>query len=314
MVNCSMFDVSPPTTSLNKVKADQSLAPSLAQSQEFTKALNLYGQNPIILDVPESLVLLRRRFFNSIHVGMVNRAYITDLRAVALELRSHGLKRTPLLISPETPQPELANQGALPLMTPAKVAKLNLTDSIDGLRAGLHQKWRNRLKYGESQGLRITLQNMPLDPNHWLLRADSALQKQRGYRSWPVALTLAYCAANAGRAKLFQAFDNKTPVAAILILTHGDIATYHIAHSTERGKKLCAHNLLMWSVITWLAAQKITMLDLGLINTEDAAGLARFKLGTGAVLSKLGGTWLYLPSFRRNLRLFTQLDQKKMRI
>ncbi len=309
-----MFDLPPSTpTSATVSPSDTTAGLPLAQSAEFAKALELYGQKPVVLYGLDNLLVLRQKFFKTFQVAMVNRAKIPDLSAIALELHGLGLKQTLLLISPETPQPELAQQGALPLMTPATVAKLNLTGSYDKLRAGLHQKWRNRLKYSEAQGLRVTRQNMPQDPGHWLLHADVDLQRQRGYRSWPYALTLAYCAANPGRVKLFQAFEKKTPIAAILVLTHGKQATYHIAHNTARGKALCAHNLLMWSAMTWLASQKVSILDLGVINTEDSTGLARFKLGTGASPSKLGGTWLFLPPLGRSMRFLTRLDQNKMR-
>jgi hypothetical protein len=44
-----------------------------------------------------------------------------------------------------------------------------------------------------------------------------------------------------------------------------------------------------------LRAEGVRWLDLGSVNTEDAPGLARFKLGTGAVLHPLGSTLLVVP-------------------
>jgi hypothetical protein len=41
------------------------------------------------------------------------------------------------------------------------------------------------------------------------------------------------------------------------------------------------------------------VLDLGSVDTVSAPGLARFKLGAGAQVKSLGGTWLHLPGFRR---------------
>jgi hypothetical protein len=35
--------------------------------------------------------------------------------------------------------------------------------------------------------------------------------------------------------------------------------------------------------------------DLGLVETDHAAPLARFKLRTGAHVRKLGGTWIAIP-------------------
>jgi hypothetical protein len=44
-----------------------------------------------------------------------------------------------------------------------------------------------------------------------------------------------------------------------------------------------------------LAAEGLRWLDLGTVDTEAAPGLARFKLGTGARLRRLGATCLVLP-------------------
>jgi hypothetical protein len=39
-------------------------------------------------------------------------------------------------------------------------------------------------------------------------------------------------------------------------------------------------------------------LDLGTLDTQNAPGLARFKLGSGATAQLLGGTWARLPGWR----------------
>ncbi|MCP4821132.1 MAG: GNAT family N-acetyltransferase, partial [Shimia sp.] len=111
-----------------------------------------------------------------------------------------------------------------------------------------------------------------------------------------------YARANKGDAKLFIAFDGAAPVAAMLILRHGQSATYHVSHTTDDGRKKCAHNLLMWEAMQWLAAKGVTTLDLGQVDTEKSAGLARFKLGTGARPRPLGGTWLWWPPLGKTLK------------
>lgn len=292
----------------------QTTAPlrSLAQSPEFARALRFNEQEPLVLNQLSDTLVMRRRVWGRIDVAMVNRAQIDKPLRLLEILQEQGLRRTPVILSPENPTPELAQHGAVPLMSPAQVAKLDLTTSLDDRRAGLHQKWRNRLKHAESQPLRITRQNMPMDPDHWLLKADIQQQSRRGYRNWPTKLTLAYVHENPGKAKLFQAFDGKEVVAAVLILCHGKTASYHISHTTDQGRAVSAHNLLMWHAMNWLASKNYTELDLGLINTEDAAGLARFKLGTGAKLHCLGGTWGYWPPMGRLLRPLASLDRRLM--
>lgn len=285
---------------------------TLPQSVEFQRAMAAFGRAPMILPELDDLVVARRRLFNRLEVAMVNRANIPDPQHLLARLRQSALRRSPIILSPEHPCPELGTLGALPLMSPASVALLQIHSCPDARRAGLHQKWRNRLNHAAAQGLRVTRQNMPQNSEHWLFAADQALQRQRRYRSWPRSLTLAYAQQNKGQAKLFQILQGKDIIAATLILHHGENASYHISHTTARGRALSAHNLLLWEVMCWLAQKGCRQLDLGVINTEDAPGLARFKLGTGANLSQLGGSWLYWPPLGRILSPLARLDRAMM--
>ncbi|MEX0301093.1 MAG: GNAT family N-acetyltransferase [Leisingera sp.] len=306
-----MFDLAP-AEAMPRHASSAGQHRALQQTPEFSRALQACGQKPLILSALKDTLVLHRRLPGGFTAAMVNRAPVCKpLRLLEL-LQEQGLHRTPVVLSPEAPAPDLARCGAVPLMSPAHAAILDLSSDPDQRRAALHQKWRNRLKHGEAQNLRLTRQNLPNDPRHWLFAADARQQTARRYRSWPIGLTLAYAQENKGQAKLFQAFEGKDPVAAILVLTHGTGATYHISHTTARGKQLSAHNLLMWEAMSWLASKGITRVDLGLINTEDAAGLARFKLGTGAELHRLGGTWGYWPPLGRLMRPLAALDRKLM--
>jgi hypothetical protein len=47
----------------------------------------------------------------------------------------------------------------------------------------------------------------------------------------------------------------------------------------------------MWKAFQELPAYRISEMELGLVDTDSGANLARFKLGTGAVTRPLGGTW-----------------------
>lgn len=293
--------------------ASEDVAPiPLQQHRNFAAALCATGHTPLMLDGPAPVLVLLRRFRGRLRVAMLSRVDLSDARTGLEHLRRAGLHRTPIILSPDTPSPGLAKLGPVPLMTPATVAELDLTAPAELRRARQHQKWRNRLTHAENGPLRISRQTMPLAPGHWLFAADRAQQRQRGYRGWPLALTLAYGAQNPGMAKLFTAFEGKTPVAAMLFLRHGTGATYHIGHTTARGRELSAHNLLLWQASCWLAARGHRRLDLGLIDRRDAPGLARFKLGSGACARQLGGTWGWWPPLGRALSVLSVLDRRAM--
>ncbi|WP_164658638.1 GNAT family N-acetyltransferase [Tropicibacter sp. Alg240-R139] len=272
--------------------------PALQQSAEFAAALVRFGRAPKYL--ADGSVAMKRG-----PLLMLSR-YQTKTQDLPKVLAGF---RGPILLNPDRFDPDLSQIGALPLFSPATCAELDLTGD---LRARLHQKWRNRLKQAEQQNLRVARQNMPTDPHHWLLKEDAHRQRHRGYRNWPAALTCAFAERNPGQAKLFTAFVGKSPVAGLLLLRHGSVATYHVSHTIAQGRHLCAQNLLMWQAMTWAARKGLQRLDLGVISTEDAPGLARFKLGTGAQMRRLGGTWLWWPPLGRTLRPLAALDAKLM--
>jgi hypothetical protein len=281
----------------------------LQQSAAFACALDLVGLPPQRLG--DGTLVMRRRL-GPLALRMIARprpASAADLHDLLGELPGRG----PVILSPDRPL-DLSEMGALPVMSPASVAEIDLARPVEEMLAAQHQKWRNRLRHAQAQSLQITRQNLPNDPAHWLLALDHAQQKARGYRSWPMALTLAFARATPGAAKLFTASCERAPVAAILILRHGAAATYHIGHAGEAGRRTSAHNLLMWEAMLWARAKGVRRLDLGTLDSEREPGLARFKLGTGAQVRALGGTWLWWPPATRLLRPLVRLDRRLMRL
>lgn len=286
---------------------------ALQQHPGFAAALRACGQSPLMLPADDPILVLRRKLWSGIPAAMLLRARL-NIDTLRGQINQADLHRILLILSPDQPMPSLTDLGAIPLISPTAIAEIDLRPSTDMRRATLKQKWRNRLKHAESsKSLRIVQKTMPLDATHWLFKANTKLQKQRKFRNWPTALTLAYCRENHGQARLFTAYDGRDPVAAMLFLRHGTGATYHIGHTTDRGRHMSAHNLLLWRACSWLAANGHDQLDLGTLNTEDAPGLARFKLGAGARPRLLGGTWVWWPPMPRLLRPLARFDRRIMR-
>ncbi len=185
----------------------------------------------------------------------------------------------------------LRGAGFWPLVTPATLALLPLGPEA-GMRAALAQKWRNRLNRAERAGLK--LRETDLTPDHWILTAEAAQARARGYRGLPPAFSAAFARANPGAARVFEALDKGVPVAGALVLRHGRMATWQIGVTTPEGRRCHAMNLLLWHAMQALAARGHDCLDLGILNAQDAPGLTHFKLGTGARAHRLGGTWLHM--------------------
>lgn len=203
----------------------------------------------------------------------------------------------------------LAAAGPLELFTPLTVATLDLSGDTTARRARLHGKWRNALIRAEAAPLRVTATSLRPDKDHWLLRAETAQARARRYRRLPGAFTIAWAATRPTDTLLLEAHGASGPVAGMLFLRHGSVATYHIGCTTAAGRKTGAHNLLMWAGIEHLAATGVTRLDLDGIDTDTTPGLARFKLSTGARVVVLGATRISAPGTFAVARIARALAQ-----
>lgn len=176
----------------------------------------------------------------------------------------------------------------VPIMTPATHALLNLPVE----RKNLHGKWRNCLKKAENSGLRCRhiacTENALLD----VLKADHQQQIDKSYRALPAEFSLQWQRISTKDFRLITASKNRKNVATALFILHGNTATYHIAQTSTSGRELSAQRLVLWRAFTDFTKQGIEQIDLGQIDTVNAAGLARFKLGTGAKANQFGSTVL----------------------
>ena len=191
--------------------------------------------------------------------------------------------------------PRLA--GLRQVMTGFNCVDLNIARDLDDLRAGMHGKWRNRLRAAEKAGLRIVDGGGKPRQYQWLLDAEAAQKQSKGYLSPPVTLAPAYQRAAGDRhaIRVLSAEDPQdagTPIAAVMLMSHGRGATYHIGWSSERGRRCGAHSLLLWEGIKRLREDGVRRFDLGEADTAKGAGLARFKLGVGARPVTLCGAYM----------------------
>jgi lipid II:glycine glycyltransferase (peptidoglycan interpeptide bridge formation enzyme) len=181
------------------------------------------------------------------------------------------------------------------LITPQYMAELDLTPTQETRLAAQQGKWRNRLRRAEKSHLRIRHRPYDLSRDAYLLALETSQRRARRYRSLPVAFTHAWARQTPKATRLFMAHAGGDLLAYLLILLHRPVATYHIGWTSDQGRRLNAHNLLMWQASNWLAGNGYERFDLGHVDTENTPGLARFKIGTGANIRALGPTFLRLP-------------------
>ena len=261
---------------------------ALMQDPAFAQALRLLGQKPMNLRSGE--MLLHRRFLG-VHVAMLPRARPPpDLGGQLAEL---GLRRVPVILSPDHP---CDLPRSVRLRKAQELAVLNIDHDSQSQRAKLHPKWRNQLREAEKHRLKVSCTGLNPDPNHRVLEAEVAQGKKHGYANWPPALTAAFASVAPRQTHLFEASLKGKPLAHMLFLTHGAGATYHIGHTTPQGRTVNAHNLLLWKAMRKLASLGIRHLDFGILS-QATPDLNRFKLRTGAIPHKTGGTHLYWRPF-----------------
>ncbi|WP_456389006.1 GNAT family N-acetyltransferase [Profundibacter sp.] len=176
----------------------------------------------------------------------------------------------------------------IPLMTPTTNARVALPVDMGSLNG----KWRNSLKKALGSGLRVRHVACPRNALTALLKTDHQQQGAKSYRALPAAFTLQWQRINPDDLRLITVSLSGCTIATALFIRHGNTATYHIAHTTDAGRKLSAGRLALWRAFTDFANDGLRQIDLGQIDTVNAAGLARFKLGTGAVAQMNGATVL----------------------
>lgn len=265
----------------------------LQQHPNFAAALHRLGQPVRMqgLDQKTSIVVLKR-----FGVTFASRGPIwpgsTPTDEKASQLRQCGLR----LVNADGFDPATYRAAGFRLInTPAFMAELSLKGSPADILAGAIGKWRNVWRRGQGSDLSYSQERFARHKHDWILRADSTQQRQKGYRALPHALIEAY-AANRPKDVIVQTAHSKTdPVAAMIFLLHHPVATYHLGWASDHAKRLGAHHYMLMDAASKLNARGFTRLDLGYVDTETAPGLARFKIGTGAIVRPLGGTWLKLP-------------------
>lgn len=197
-----------------------------------------------------------------------------------------------ILLSPDLVEPSHPSMATLTrVLTGYSTVIVDLSQTMQQLRAGLHPYWRNRLASAEKSALRIATVGQSPQEYRWVLDEERRQRERKHFYSLPLGFVDNYIdAGGAGSALILKAEYQSRPVAAMLFLIHGSSATYHLGWSHPQGRALNAHNLLLWNAFELLKQRGIAKLDLGGVNTHDLPGISRFKINTGGkVVTYAGG-------------------------
>jgi hypothetical protein len=206
-----------------------------------------------------------------------------------------------LAFTPDEAREDAAGlKGMSRVMTGDATVLLDLTQDEDKLRAGFESSWRNKLGKAEKSALVVQKAGLKPAQYRWLLDAENKQRAKRGYQGMPLAMTEHWQEAKAAGAggdrgaglAVFRADLGRDPAAGMLFLIHGKRATYHVGWTSEEGRNNAAHNLILWTAMKELRARGVTVLDLGGVNTQSGAGIARFKIETGGRVLERAGVYV----------------------
>ncbi len=182
--------------------------------------------------------------------------------------------------------------GKRRMVTGLSTSWLDLSKTEEALLQGFSGNWRNMLRAGERENLKIRMRD-DIKGVSTHLSAYDAFRKQKRFVGPPSELIQAM-ADNSQKGDIITltAGTDQNPVAGVLLVCHGNSATYYTSWNSDEGRNKRAHNVLLWRVIQELQKRSIKWLDLGGLNTDSAAGVARFKIGLGGEIVTLSGTYL----------------------
>ena len=217
------------------------------------------------------------------------------LRAIKSDFR---LGRRQLLLwlpeLPDAPASDAAMRslGSRRMVTGYSSVWLDLRCNEAALRAGLHVKWRNALRAAEKARLQVKASYGGRLLTESLDRYDGFRRSKRF--TGPSGTFIGQIAEAGQRHKetlLLSATGRGEPLAGIVLIRHGASATYYAGWTSPEGRRLKAHNLLLWRGIGALREAGTDWLDLGGVD-PSVPGVARFKLGLGGEAFTLAGTYL----------------------
>lgn len=252
------------------------------------------GQTPGFLPLQQTAVYAAAVAGCGARVRWLDGVLAVERARVRLISRVSGLGRVELRrlarwpgITLATPEEAVTGFGLVPLVSPMHHAVWALGPE---LRAGMARNWRGHLSQAERAGVRATRGDRGTLAA--LLAAEAAQRAARRYRALPHGFTQAL---PEGALRLWQWRQAGAMQAAMCFVVHGTTASYHLAWGSDAARAAGAHGLMLVRAAEALWAEGVRWLDLGSVDTERAPGLARFKLGTGAELRRLGATMLVLP-------------------
>lgn len=170
-----------------------------------------------------------------------------------------------------------------PAMTGGTDAVWALPQAPAHLEEAMQQKWRNRLHKARGEGITLEIGDSDGSAMAWLEREETAQRQVKKYRMLGANTPRRLAKARGDIAALCVAASYAGQyVAAASFVCFGVEAVYFSGVTTALGRPKSAQHLVLSKAAEILITRGYKRINLGVIDTHQVPGLARFKLGTGA--------------------------------
>ena len=180
-------------------------------------------------------------------------------------------------------------------MSGMSTVMLDIGITVPELRAQLESRWRSSLVSAESSEMKVHRVGTNEGQYRWLLDNEKKQRLEKHLDGLPIPFFDMYVQSRKQPAKNILTLRSdlgRDRIAAMMFLIHGEAATYQVGWTSDQGRELNAHHLILWRAIEELRERGIRLLDLGGVNTIRSAGVARFKMRTGGKVVTLAGTYI----------------------
>ena len=226
---------------------------------------------------------------------------IKSLFTLLNQLRSTRLKIW--LIAPDVVRSQVASEFMsacgfhVSAVSGWTTGKLDLRKPLGELLSNCSGSWRNGLK--KAQKANLYLKSEILSPDdHRFYELYRKFQESSGFTGVSTSLVRNLCRYSDWglEVRKFSAYSSESsadyPLATIVAVKSGDVATYLIGVSGKEGRKCQATSLLLWRAIEEYKRCNIRIFDLGGIDFVKTKGIAKFKAGLGPKLITLIGEYI----------------------
>ena len=173
---------------------------------------------------------------------------------------------------------------------------LNLRLSEVELSKNLQGKWRNQLNQSYRLAPEAVVSVAQAGDWEWFCEEYRKLQELKIFAGVPIEILDHYRLHTNDFIQLVV--KNKSEVVASgVFVRHGQSATYLAGVNTDKGRKIYAHNRMLWFACQLLAKENVRSFDLGGLDFVHTPGVAHFKAGMGGESYELAGEFVRAAFF-----------------